>query len=162
MTDVSAKTAAMNFLHLGLACVLAALPAAAADRAFTNADGTLRIVPRPVDPKFNNPWPPAWEKSFQARAAHTVRHFATNRLGGTSYGESEKDSAWSDPPRRVHTMTLHEISWKVGLNTRQGLDQCVDRHRNAWRANHLGVLPRTARIPSPCRRLGQGLWALRT
>jgi hypothetical protein len=81
----------MKFLHLGLAFVLTVLAASAADRAFTNADGTIRVVPRPVDPKFNNPWPPEWEKSFQARVQHTVKHFATNRLGGTSYGESEKD-----------------------------------------------------------------------
>jgi hypothetical protein len=62
-----------------------------AERVATNSDGTIRILPLPVEAKVNNPWASEWERGFQTRVQHALKHFATNRLGGTSYGESEKD-----------------------------------------------------------------------
>ena len=78
----------MKFFFIILSIAVCSLRA---ERIATNGDGSLRIIPLPVEAKFNNPWPAERERSFQARVQHTLKHFATNRLGGTSYGESEKD-----------------------------------------------------------------------
>ena len=50
-----------------------------------------RIGGTPPPAALANPWPDDWESAFRERAARAVRQLASQRLGGTTYGESEKD-----------------------------------------------------------------------
>lgn len=66
-------------------CVLGFSAALAAEAMDPRIGGTAPPAP------LAYPWPAEWESDFRARAARAVRLLASQRLGGTTYGESEKD-----------------------------------------------------------------------
>ena len=65
----------------GFVCLGAEAPA--------GADPRIGGTPPPA--ALANPWPDDWESAFRERAARSVRTLASQRLSGTTYGESEKD-----------------------------------------------------------------------
>ena len=63
---------------------LLALPATAQD--------TPDLPQAPIDDKWVNPWPDAWENGFQERAAIAIKHNTGKGKYGNTYFENEKGS----------------------------------------------------------------------
>jgi hypothetical protein len=72
-------------------CVAVWLTAFGTARAQEPITVDARIGGTPPPAALANPWPAAWESEFRVRAARAVRLLASQRLSGTTYGESEKD-----------------------------------------------------------------------
>jgi hypothetical protein len=61
------------------------------DMANENAQGLAVYRPRPMDDKFKNPWPAAYEESFQQRAREVIASQTDSlKAGGSTYFENEK------------------------------------------------------------------------
>lgn len=69
------------------------LPPATAERVFTDAKGRIIAQPLPVEGRFRNAWPAAWEDAFWDRANASLRgsDVAPGKYGGTFF-ENEKAS----------------------------------------------------------------------
>ena len=63
---------------------------AAEDLVYKDAAGRTRVHSYPVDTKFLNPWPAAWEDAFWDRANAAIRQNAKPGGFGNSYFENEK------------------------------------------------------------------------
>src|SRR5204863_2968983 len=63
----------------------------AAERVVKDTNGVVHIYPLPVDKQLNNAWPAEWEKGLQDRANATINILGKERMGNSTYGESEKD-----------------------------------------------------------------------
>lgn len=101
MTNSVFSIAGCTLLSLCFACGVCA------QRVTQNAAGLIRAHPWPVEARFNNPWPAEWERGFQERAHRAITNLATGRLGGTTYGESEKDMY---PRAMFHFLAGHRES----------------------------------------------------
>ncbi len=49
-----------------------------------------KFVEAPVDAAYTNPWPADLEAAYQERAGHALKFWSTQKVGGGTYGENEK------------------------------------------------------------------------
>ncbi len=112
------KTLACPILML----TLLAIPAAAQD--------TPDLPQAPIDAKWVNPWPDAWERGFRERAGLAIEH---NLKGGpkgpNTYFENEKGSY---PPLMFHVLFGDRAGGVKGLQTE-------DNQAGSWNSQTEGI-----------------------